>query len=86
MSCDDDTCPQLSCPQGKEGEGEEKGEYGGVCGDEEMNADYGGMVQSSQQHAAPCVKGIEWGLGTRGLRMVTAYWSGISVEVTQEAA
>ena len=42
-----------------------------------------GMVQPSQQHVAPCVKGIEWGLGTRGLRMVAAYWAGMPVEVVK---
>ena len=26
------------------------------------NADYGGMVQPSQQHVVPCVKVIEWDL------------------------
>ena len=45
------------------------------------NADYGGMVQPSQQHVALCVKGVEWGFGTRGLRML-AFWAGIPVEVT----
>ena len=39
------------------------------------NADYRGMVQPSQQHVAPCVKGVEWGLGTKGLRMVAAFWA-----------
>ena len=34
--------------------------------EEEGNADYGGIVQPSQHHVAPCVKGVEWGLGTRG--------------------
>ena len=33
-----------------------------------------GMVQPSQQHVAPCVKGFEWGLDTRGLRIVAAFW------------
>ena len=37
--------------------GEVKGEYGGIRG-EEGNADYGGMVQPSQQHVAPCVKEV----------------------------
>ena len=50
-----------------------------------MNADYGGMVQPSQQNVAPCVEGVEWGLGTRGSRIVAAFWSSITVEVTQEA-
>ena len=40
-------------------------------GEEEGNADYREMVQSSQQHIAPCVKGVEWGLKTRGLRLVS---------------
>ena len=36
-------------------------------------------------------KGVEWGSGTRGLRLVAAFWAGIPVslaqtgEVTQEA-
>ena len=25
------------------------------------------FVQPNQQHVAPCVKWLEWGLGTRGL-------------------
>ena len=33
------------------------GEYGRISG-ENFNADYGGMVQPSQQHVAPCVKGV----------------------------
>ena len=49
-----------------------------------VNADYGGMVQPSEQHVAPCVTDAEWGMVTRGLRMVAALWSGIPVEVTQE--
>jgi len=52
----------------------------------EGSADYGGMVQPSQQHVAPCVKGVEWGLGTRGLRMVAAFWAGIPVEITPTGA
>ena len=43
------------------------------------------MGQSSQQHVARCVEGVEWGLGTRDLRMVAAFWAGIPVEVIQEA-
>ena len=53
-------------------------------GVEEENADYGGMVPPSQQHIVPCVKEVEWGLGTRGLRMLAAFWVGIQVEITQE--
>ena len=55
-------------------------------GKKEINADYGGMVQPSQQPVALCVEGIEWGLGTRGLRMVAVFWTGIPVEVTQETS
>ena len=50
--------------------GQVKGEYGRILGEEKGNTDYGGMVQPSQQHIAPCVKEVEWGLGTRGLRML----------------
>ena len=45
----------------------------------------GEMVQPSQQHVAPCVKVVGWGLGKRGLRIVAAFWACIPVEVTQEA-
>jgi len=45
----------------------------------EGNADYGGMVQLSQQHVAPCVKWVEWGLGTRGLRIMAAFQADIRV-------
>ena len=47
---------------------EVKGEYGGVWGEEEGNADYAGMVQPSQQHVAPCIKVVDWGFGTRGIK------------------
>jgi len=50
----------------------------------EWSADYGRMVQGSKQHVAPCVKGVEWGLGTRGLRMVSPFWEDIPVDVTQD--
>ena len=53
--------------------GEVKGEYGGVEGEEEGNADYGGMVQPSQPLVAPCVKVVEWGFGTRGLGLLAAF-------------
>ena len=66
--------------------GEVKWEHGGIGREEEGNADYGGMARPSQQHVAPCVKGVEWGLGTRGLRIVETFWAGIPVEVTQEAS
>ena len=29
-----------------------------------------GMIQPSQQYLAPCIKVVEWGLGTRGLRVL----------------
>ena len=46
---------------------------GGISGEEEGNSDFGGIVQPSQQHVAPCVKRVECGLGTRGLRMLAAF-------------
>ena len=36
--------------------GKVMGEYGGIGKEEEGNADYGRMVQPSQQHVVPCVK------------------------------
>ena len=66
--------------------GKEKGECRRTSGEEEWNADHKVMVQPSQQHAAPCVKVVEWGLGTRSLGMLAAFWVGILVEVTQEAS
>ena len=41
-----------------------KGEYGRILEQEEEKADYRGMVQLSELHVAPCVKGVEWVLGT----------------------
>ena len=38
---------------------EVKREYGSILGDDEGNTDCGGMVQPSQQHVTPCVKGVE---------------------------
>ena len=77
--------PNSRAHKGKNERGEVKGEYGGVCGEEEEgNADYGGMVQPSQQHVAPCVKVVEWGIGTRGLRMLAALWAGIPVKDTHD--
>ena len=51
----------------------------------ERNVDHVGMMQPSQQHVAPYVKGVKWGKDMRGLRMVAGFWAGISVVVTQEA-
>ena len=42
-------------------------------------------MQPSQQHVASCVKGVEWEMSTRSLRMVAAFWAVIPVKVTQEA-
>ena len=41
--------------------------------EEDGNADYGGMVQLSQQHVRPCVKEVQCGLDTTGLGMVAAF-------------
>ena len=35
-------------------------------------------MQLSPQHVAPFVEGVEWGLGTKGLRIVAAFWAGSS--------
>ena len=54
---------------------------------EEIEGEYrlrgNGAIQSAT--CSPCAKGVEWGLGTRGLRTVAAFWAGIPVEVIQEA-
>ena len=42
-------------------------------------------MQPSQQHVASYVKWVEWGLGTRGLGIVTPFWAYNQVEVAQEA-
>ena len=51
------------------------GILGGILGGGGGNFKY--WLQSSQQHVAPCVNGVECGLGMRGLRMVAAFWAGI---------
>ena len=62
---------------GKE-RGELQGEYGRLW-EEEENFVNGGILQPSQQHVAPrekvqhCFFSHEWGLGTRGLRMVARF-------------
>ena len=48
-------------------------ENGRIRREEEGNADYGIIVQPSQQHVVPCVRAVEWGLGRRGLRIVAAF-------------
>ena len=79
------TAPKYSEHKGKKEKGEVKGEYGGVYGEEERNADYGGMIEPSQQRVAPCVKEVAWGFCTRDLRMLAAFWAGIPVDNTQDA-
>ena len=51
---------------------------GGECGLQENVS----LFQLSQQHIAPCVKGGEWRFGTRPLRILAAFWAGISVSST----
>ena len=48
--------PNSRAHKEKKERGEVKEEYGEICEEEEGNADYGGMVQRSQQHVAQCVK------------------------------
>ena len=56
-----------------------KGKCGGIWGRRVLTT--GGMEQPSQEHVAPCVEGVEWGLGTKGVPEVpvsregnTSYW------------
>ena len=77
--------PNSRAHKGKNERGEVKGEYGEVCGEEEGNADYEGMMKSSQQHVASCIQVVEWGFDSRGLRMLAAFSAGIPVEDTQDA-
>ena len=42
--------PNSRAREGEKKRGEVKGECGGIWGEEEGNADYGVMVQPSQQH------------------------------------
>ena len=58
--------------------GDEEGAWKNLR-EEEGNSDYDGMVQLSQQHVAQCIKGVEWGLDTRDLRLVAACWAGFPV-------
>ena len=54
------TAPNHRAHKGQKETGELKGEYRGIWGEEEGNADYEGMVQPSQQHVAVAayVKGV----------------------------
>ena len=76
--------PNSRAHKGKKERGEVKGECGEVCGEEEENADYGGMLQPSQQPVALCVKVFDWKFGTKGLGILAAVWADILVEDTQE--
>ena len=38
-----------------------------------------GMMQPGLKYVAPCVKDVVWVLGTRGLKMVAVFWTGIPV-------
>jgi len=49
------------------------------------NADYGEMVQPSQQHVAPCVKRDLVGIGHERFENSVSVWACIPVGVTQEA-
>ena len=80
----DDRLPQTLMHVKKGKKGEVKGEYGRVVEEVEGNADYGVMVQPSQQHIASCMKGIELGLGARDLR-IGIVLDRHPVEVTQDA-
>ena len=53
-----------------EEEGEVKGKYGRIWGEERGNADCGKIVQPSQENVAPLIEGVEWKLGTKSLRIV----------------
>ena len=66
----------------RRGRGGVEGEYGGVYGEEKGNADYGGMVQPSQQHVAPCVKVVERARNLDLAREI-CYWD-ISCEETSK--
>ena len=56
--------PNSRARKGEKEKGGEEGVWRNLRGgEEEGNADYGGMVQPSQQYVAPYVNGIEWGLG-----------------------
>ena len=50
--------PNSCSRKGGKKRGEVEEEYGRIIEEEEGKADYGGMVQPSQQHVAPCVKGV----------------------------
>ena len=69
--------------KGEKERGEVNGEYGGIQGKEKGDADYGWMVQPSQQHVAPCVKGLSEDCAREV--WVLVFRAGIPVEVAQEA-
>ena len=57
----------IDARKGEKERREVKGNCGRIC-EKVGNANYGGIVQPSQQHVGTFVKVVEWGLGTRGLR------------------
>ena len=65
--------PYSRARKGEKERGEVKGEYGRIWGEEKGNSDYGGWCNPVSNMLHQCVEGVEWGLGTRGLRIVAAY-------------
>ena len=59
--------------------GEVKGEYGKVLEEEKGNADNGVIFSIQSATCCTCMKGVEWGLYTRDLRLVAVFWVGIPV-------
>ena len=78
--------PNSSALKGRKKRGEVKGKYGRIWGVEEGNANYGGMVQPSQEHVTLCVKGVEWRLGTRGYCSQNFFFDGwrVPIEIFQD--
>ena len=62
-----------------------KGAYGGMGWEEEGDADYGEWCNPVSNMSHHMKKGVKWGLGTRGLRIVAAFWTGIPVKVHRRA-
>ena len=56
--------PNSRARNGWKKRGEVKGEFEGTKK---------GIMQPSQQYVSPCVKGVECGWGTRGLRTVAVF-------------